>query len=109
MIALSTKAFPGIDPGCTPARVKKTPQNKNLIATNKSATTKTWSVVSCPAEAAAIAIAPTSAEGAGSGTADEAATAEIDFGQFGGVLSTQVVQCRADALMVALNRRAWAM
>jgi hypothetical protein len=65
-------------------------------------------MISGPAEAAAtIAIAPAAPEGTGVRTADEAAAAEIDFGQLGSVLSAQVIQHSVDALMVALNRCAW--
>ena len=84
--------------------MKKTRQNKSLVTSNESSAAKARSDISGPAEAAAIAVTPATAEGAGTGAADEAATAEIDFGQFGGVLSTQVIQHRVNALMVTLNR-----
>jgi hypothetical protein len=90
-----------------PLREEKA-SNKSLITSNESSAAEARSVISGPAETAAtIAIAPATAEGAGMGTAGEAAAAEIDFGQFGSVLSTQIIQHRIDALMVALNRCAW--
>lgn len=87
--------------------MKKTRRNKSLVTSNESSAAEARSGITGPAEATAITITPTTAEGAGSGAADEAATAEIDFGQFGGVLSTQVIEHRVNTLMVALNRCAW--
>jgi hypothetical protein len=79
-----------------------------LITANKSTAAKARSIISCTSEAA-TAIAPTTAESARSGTADEAAAAEINFRQFAGVLSAQIVQHGVDTLMITLNRRAWAV
>jgi hypothetical protein len=89
-----------------PVRVKKTRQNKSLIAPDETTAAEARSNISRPPEAAAAIITPATAESAGTGTANEAAAAKIDFGQFAGVLPTQIIQDGVDALMVALNRRA---
>jgi cytoskeletal protein RodZ len=91
------------------SRKENASKNKSLITSNETTAAEARSNISSPSEAAAITIAPTTAESACAGTADEAAAAEIDFGQFAGVLPTQVIQNGVDALMVALNRCARAV